>query len=230
MSTWTWNSGYSLAWMPTEDPRVVAVIVRDEEPGAPYGDALAPAYWLDYPHDPRRAGEVFHDDESDELATIWQNVHAYAVNGQYSKLPSGRRALRDYDTFTARFMRIFHGVRAFEINHREGSVLILDTPNYRAHVGRPTPDPTAAWDDAEFWEGEASEWRAYLDGDVYGVGFATMPERVTDETPISDDLDGWDVEVQCWGFAGQEYAMEEAATMEHGAPELPAMLPLGVPA
>ncbi|MEV5068899.1 hypothetical protein MRBLMI12_000455 [Microbacterium sp. LMI12-1-1.1] len=222
--SWTADTDYRTEWAETSDPRIVAVIARDAEPSAPYGDALCPAYYVEtrgYATRTDRAGEVYHDDESDALASLWADARDRAPHR------------RDRDEFAARVLRAFHDTRAVSFSggyQRKTTILLLDTPAYRAHVGRDT-SPTGAtihttWTDDELFAGERGEWVAYLDGEVYGIGYATLPERVTTETPIPDDLAGWDVEIECWGFYGETYAKETALTFEHGAPALPAMLAL----
>lgn len=214
MKMWNWNDAYTIAWHETDDPRIVAVIQRDDYAEAPYGDALCPAYYLDYPGIPTRAGSVYHDDESDDAAEAWQRAHAYAANhGRYL----------DADEFARRFMRIFYGTRVRDFCggwNNSGHVLLLDTPGYAAHISRTVSVDDV--DDETLFAGEESEWRAYLDGEVYGIGYAVIPGRVTDETEF--DFDSSDVTMECWGFYGEDYAQSAALAFEYGKPALPEML------
>jgi hypothetical protein len=79
--------------------------------------------------------------------------------------------------------------------------------------------------------GDVAEWTAALDGEVYGIGYATNEgRRLPDDEPI-DLVDGsWDIDIQCWGFLGEDYAKGEALEMGYGSPDLPEMLPIEVPA
>lgn len=207
MSTAIWHdaNGYSLAYAETADPRILAVIQLDQEPSAPDGDGLAPAYWLDYRAgwNVERAGGVYHDEQSDRAAAAYTEAleHFY-----------GRR---DREAIAARYLRIFHGITALEmLSDGSGTrLMIFDTPSYREHTGMPLTlaDPL---------QGEREEWRAYLDGDVYGIGYAVNPERVTAETPVGDVWGDFDVQIECWGFYGRDYAEESAARFDYGQPEL----------
>lgn len=207
MSTTTWHdaNGYTTFYAETADPRVLAVIQLDQEPQAPDGDALAPAYYLEHRYEwtTERAGGVCHDDQSDAAAS----AYAEALTAFYGH--------RDREQIAARYLRIFHGITALEmLSDGSGArLMIFDTPNYREHTGMPLTlaDPL---------EGERNEWRAYLDGDVYGIGYAVNPERVTAETPIGDVWDDFEVEIECWGFYGRDYAEESAAAFEMGTPDL----------
>lgn len=206
MNTATWHeaNGYTLAYAETADPRVLAVIQLDQEPSAPYGDALAPAYCLEHRYDwtTERAGDVYHDGQSDRAAA----AYAEALEHFYGR--------RDREAIAARYLHIFHGITALHLL-QDGSgagVLIFDTPNYREHVGGIAGDDPL--------KGEREEWRAYLDGDVYGIGYAVNEARTTAETPVGDVWDDFDVQIECWGFYGRDYAEESAAAFEMGAPDL----------
>lgn len=75
--------------------------------------------------------------------------------------------------------------------------------------------------------GDVHDWTAALDGDVYGVGWATNEaRRLPDDEPI-DLVDGsWDINIECWGFLGEEYAKQTAIDGDYGGPVLPEMLPI----
>ncbi|MDF2990290.1 MAG: hypothetical protein K0S37_804 [Microbacterium sp.] len=227
MSAWNYTPDYRTQWTPTADPRIVAVIETQDDPSAPYGDALCPAYSLEYAYaySVAQVGDTFADAASADIANAYARARTHAAHGD---------ARRDAHAFAARYLRVFHDSRVLELDTRGNGggdrVILLDTPTYRAHVGRDT-HPTGAtihrtWTDAELFAGEAAEWRAYMSGDVFGVGYAVLSERVTEETPVPDDLSGWDVTIECWGFYGETHARESAAEMEHGAPVLPELLAL----
>lgn len=252
----SWNYEDDIAWAETDDPRVLAVIRRDPEPFAPDGDALAPAYWTDG----RRAGDVYHDAESDEIAEAYHAARDYWTNWDYDH---GRRLPVDVDTLVARYLWIFYGATFAELSSSGDDVVIFDTPGFRRHVGAEPLDE--AWTvhgvtapgrgmvevtyvgsrpDAEAWfrtcypehyvttaqritslDGDAAEWQAFLDGDVFGVGYAVNEARTIDDG--EPDIDDFDVEIECWGFAGDKYAMREAhEAADYAATKLDPILPL----
>ena len=204
---WHDADDYRAEYAETPDPRVLAIIRRDEEPTAPDGDALAPAYFLDG-STATRAGDVFHDADSDRAAEAYVN----ALDVFWDR--------RNREEIAARYLRIVHGVTAlhdlaggYQNAHR---VLIFDTPSYREHVGGIAgADPLS---------GECDEWQAFLDGEVYGIGYAVNEGRVTAEEPVDFENGEWLEEIECWGFYGAEYARESAAGFEHGEPELAPLL------
>ena len=70
---WTWVGGsYEIGFATTDDPRVVAVIQRDDERSADEtidGDVYAPAFWYDRDRGGfTRAGSTFMDAASEEIA------------------------------------------------------------------------------------------------------------------------------------------------------------------
>lgn len=205
--TWTWDGDYERAFHKTDDPRVLAVIERDREPSAPDGDAFAPAAYVEYGYSWsfRRAGSTFDDDEAFE-------AYVRALNHFGSSDPR-----------VERYLRIFHDVREVQTVrssvHRDYEVTILDTPAYRKHVGI---EP----DIENILTGDVETWRAYLDGDVYGVGYAVNTTHVLDEDEDDLDLVDWTWEIQCWGFYGEKYAEEEALAFSYGGPDLPDLLPI----
>lgn len=77
--------------------------------------------------------------------------------------------------------------------------------------------------------GDVAEWTAALDGDVYGIGYATNEGRRLPDDEEIDITDGsWDIQIECWGMLGEDYAKEEAVAMSYGSPDLPEMLPIEV--
>ena len=75
--------------------------------------------------------------------------------------------------------------------------------------------------------GDVAEWTAALDGDVWGIGYATNEGRRLPDDEAIDLTDGsWDIQIECWGFLGEDYAKSEAIGMEYGSPSLPEMLVL----
>jgi hypothetical protein len=212
--TWHSTSDYRTQWRETDDPRLLEIITLDEDPNTPDGDVFAPAYWVDtygYSWQATRAGSTFEDETvADALMLAWNTW------GKHS------------DT-ADRYLRIFHGSSAILLDShvvQGGSeLLLLDTPAHREHVGRDAGKPLAHWSTPEFLRGDVDTWQAYLDQEVYAIGYATMTERTTTETPIDPDLTGWSVEPEVWGYYGEEWAREAISSGELAEPDLQPMLP-----
>jgi len=181
----------------TDDLRLLAVIERTSTDNGPDGDAYAPAYWL---HRGKWAGwglsfvgGVFDDEDAAE-----------AVERAWNKW--GRHA-----TSAVRYLSIFHGVTVHELpGSMQGDyLLILDTPAHREVTGG-----TGTSD--EYTQSDRDTWRAYIDGDVYGIGYAVNPTRLSHDEPV--DLDAttdngtyaWTVTVESYGYYGTELAREAA--------------------
>lgn len=205
---WNWNDDYSRAFAATDDPRLLAVIERLNDPEPPDGDAFAPAAFVAYRHgwdfDPVKT--TFTDPEAFRACELARNFYG-----------SG-------DPRIERYLRAFHGIREIRTisssTYQGGDVLvILDTPAFRKHVG--TPDDY----EGSIIDGDVEAWQAYLDGDVYGVGYAVNESRVIDDgEPVALDDGSWDVDIQSWGFYGEKYAKETALRFDYGRPDLPQML------
>ncbi len=173
-----------------------AVIHYDMSASEPYGDALAPALlvWDRWDRGrPEWGSQVYRPTDADTIAGAFRH---YA----------------DDDLFT-RYLRIWHGVTTVEhVSHRDGTVLIFDTADWRSHVGMPEHALPADL------SGEAHEWRAYVDGDVYGVVVEHHRTGTTTwDDDRTDDVDDWEHVDSCWGFFGFEYATERATEMLHEA-------------
>lgn len=205
---WTTADDYSREYAETLDPRVCLVIERQNEWDAlPDGDAFAPSYWVEYRggYAVQKAGSTFDDDgAADALALAWNTWG------------------RDSDT-ARRYLSIFHGVtyETMQMNQGGDTLALLDTPAHRAACGAP-----ASVLSSDFLEGDRDTWAAIRDGEVYGIGYAVNPARVTTETPVDLDADGWTVELECFGFYGESWAKEAAAEGDYGYPTLPPMLDL----
>jgi hypothetical protein len=210
VTMWNWNSDCSRAYAETDDPRLLLIIERDDEPEGPDGDCYAPAYFIESRYgyvSSGMAGSTFNGD--DELA-------AYL---------DARNHWNDAET-AERYMRIFHGVAVYEHDTRGNGGgyhwVTLDTPAWRDHVGI---EPDAVLTDDNL-NGDHIAW---LDGDVFSIGYAVMPERTTTETPIDPTTDledqGWEIDIEVSGFYGEEYAKEAAADHSYGiGPNLPPFL------
>lgn len=271
---WEWVGGeYRIAYATTSDPRVVAVIEREDEYGGGHidGDAYAPAFYFERGRK-SAAGSTFTDAESDEIAEAWATARYYLVNRPYMR-PKAPHI--DVDRVLARYMRCFFGTTVAQVRSSidQGTeVTIFNTPSWREYVGITDEQinrfevnsiatyPGRGWIretvEAETEEqaraihlanhpdegrritvveresvlaGNVHDWQAALDGDVYGIGWATNVGRVLDDTIIDLEDGQWTQDIQCWGFLGEEYAQREAAEFGYGEPDLEPMLELDEP-
>lgn len=224
-SDWMFNSDYMCAYAETTDPRVLAVIARDNDASFSQcldGDAIFPTYMVE-------SGRVRHiggfDGDLDFANRVVEarDRFQYAAGYRYDGLRIEHIAKAD--EMLARWAWVFHSTtlnRGHYGYNYTYDILVLNTPEYRAHVGAEEQSREKA---QEFVDSMSDEIEHIANGDVYGIGWATFEERVLDDgEPI--DLDDWNIDIQCWGFVGEAYAKESAARWEAGAPELHTMLPI----
>ena len=217
-SDWVFDSDYMCAYAETTDPRVLAVIERDNDASFSQcldGDAIFPTYMVE-------SGRVRHiggfDGDLDFANRVVEarDRFQYAAGYRYDGLRIEH--VTKADEMLARWAWAFHGTAVHRGNYgyqNAYDILVLNTPGFREHIGHEEPQ--------EFVDSMADEIEHIADGDVYGIGWATFEERVLDDgEPI--DLDDWNIDIQCWGFVGEEYAKQSAASWEAGAPELHTML------
>lgn len=198
-TTWTWADNYCTAWAETDDPRVLAVIQRDDMADSPNYDSTPPTL----------------------IGYEWGSRADFTTIGGKSNAPDAwLRARKEWDEDTAdRFVRIFYGVR--HVHYLRSSIdqyvwaVVFDAADWREDMGI-EPDTELTSEDL------TGEVQAYLDNDVYGIGYAVNEGRVTDETPV--DFSTFVPELVCWGFYGEKYAMESAIAFEHGRPDLDTLL------
>lgn len=212
-SDWTWEDDYAWAWLPTDDPRLFVVIERDQDAQAPWGDALLPAYQVEYRSDytTSRVGDVYHDGESDYLARRYFEARAHFRS----------------EEMLERWLRIFHNASALLGSYGYGNdfnVLLMDTPGWREHVGITSDTPMSEADLKE----HAAEWEAYADGDVFGIGYGVIENRVMPDS----EVEAFEMErtISVWGYYGETYAKWEALGFPDGKPDLHPLLDLGVTA
>ncbi|MFF5230230.1 hypothetical protein [Dactylosporangium sp. NPDC000521] len=159
-----------------------AVLVTDIDAGQPWGDAFAPTLLID------------RDGRAHLAAEVYQPAHGHRIETAYEHFA-------DVDRF-ARYLRIHHGTSTVAvITGPDCTVLVFDTAAYRTHIG-----VTGGCD----LTAEQTEWRAWLDGDVYGV---LVQQRVPalhclvcghSEPERWCDLDAY------WGFYGTGYGAGRA--------------------
>lgn len=206
------SGGWEYEWAPTSDPRVLAVIQRDEhaEISELYdGDAINPIIYVEHVHGLRFNHVAGYDGGEAELMQ-----RAYDEWG--------------WDGTARRWLWIFHGIAADNAPggyDRSGNWIVATSREFREHVGI-TEEP-ATYDEAlEDVAAIRDDLSNALDGYVYGIGWAVNEShRLHDDEDIDLD-DGWEIDIQCWGFVGEDYAKAEAASFADGNPRLPEMLPI----
>jgi len=201
----------------TDDPRVLAVIQYDDDAQINQlydGDAINPIIYVEHHYGLKFRWVAGYDGGEAELMQ-----RAYDQWG--------------WDGTARRYLWIFHGIAADNASggyDRDGNWIVATSRKYREHV-EVTEEPAtyaAALEDVAAIVKDLSD---ALDGDVFGVGYATNEaRRLPDDEPI-DLVDGtWNIEIECWGFTGEEYARQTALDFDYGSPDLPEMLPIEVPA
>jgi hypothetical protein len=198
-----WTDDGQYQWAPTNDPRVVAVLVRDEHSTVADsydGDAINPILYAERGRVHWVAG--FDGDE------------AQAIN----------RAFETFDRETAaRYLWIFHGIvwqSASEPGDYDGRYLVVMSSAYAEHVGITDRVSTkqAAIDDTA---SVTTDLQDFLDGYVYGIGYAVNKDRVIDDgEPVDITDDGWEIFIECYGYVGEDYSRQSAASFENGHPDL----------
>lgn len=194
---WNWTDDYSMAWSATGDPRIVAVIQRDDDDNPP--DCGAPTLLI-YGYGSR--AQFTDVGESDNGACLgWINAYRHAG-----------------EDFANRFVSVFYGAT---IHHLSSSIdryawaIVFDSPEWRADCGI-EPGAELSRDDI------AGDMQAWLDGDVYAIGYAVIESRITDELPF--DIDAAEVTIESYGYFGDDYAMLAALDFECGSPDLETLI------
>ena len=210
MNEWNWDDNYQHAWSETDDPRVFAVITRDDD--------LQATDLLDVCElDPVILGYA-HGYRAD--LTIANHPHgADACAEMYNSAEHFVRAFKHFGDGDRleRWARLYLGrvpVFVSSLVDRYSWAVVLLTPEDAEKHTRGSEDATVA------------EVRAVLDGEVFGAGAAVLPDRVAPrEVEASEVIDA--AEMECWGYVGEEYAKGEALEFAHrAAQQLPEFLPL----
>lgn len=204
------GNGTHYEFTPTEDPRILAVIERDEDAQISQlydGDAINPIIYVEHRHG---------------LDFRW--VAGY--DGGEAALMQRAYQEWGWDSTARRWLWIFHGIAAENASggyDRDGNWIVATSRAYREHVGIPTePGSYAkALEDVEPIRKDLSD---ALDGYVYGVGWALNERRLADDGEPIDLHDGeWTIEIECWGFVGEDYARMTAEGFDYGRPDLPTL-------
>ena len=195
MTTWTeTRNGRAYAFPFPEMPNVAVFTVRDDDAETPDGDGYAPTLvgsdWgtRDYVD----ARSVYVDSEV---------TRAYLrACDHYGEMPA-------HPELAARYMRAFYETEiatASSWSDRYANVVIFDTPAWRAHCG--ILSHLDVMTRANLM-GDVETWQAYLDGEVYGIGYVIVADP-DDDDDVETFVDDGSVDV--WGFYGTEYAREAA--------------------
>jgi hypothetical protein len=191
------------------------------------GDVFGAIYYREY----RGGWSLTHQagDVEDEVAATYLRAADRLSGMRYDRKTGRFYMLRNWDADAAieRYMRIFHDT-AYITGitggyDRSGDWVVFDTPDWRKKCG------IEGGPNVENIQDVATELVKVLDGDVWGIGYAVNEaRRLPSDEPI-DLLDGdWNIDIECWGFIGEEYAQQSALAFEHGSPTLPPMLPIEV--
>lgn len=206
---WVATDDDNVFYATTSDPRVLAVIERDTEASVADtfdGDGINPIIYVDHSR-----GRLSFSHEAG-----FDGGEADLMQRAYDEWGWGTPTAR-------RWLWIFHGIAAENAwggYDRSGNWIVATSRAYAENVGN---EPAATFEDArKDCESMAKEVGEALDGNVFGIGYATLEGRVLDEGEI--DLDEWTIDIECWGFVGEQYAKSEAATFEHGGPDLPELI------
>ena len=211
MTDFNWDSNYQRGWVRTSDPRVIAVIERDDSPGEPEccGNSLVRVTRDRWAEPRMEALECCQWCPESALA----DAYVQAFEHYKHRLDYGYLSVNaDLSTLTLRYMRMFHGVTSIASEESDPSwsgsteILGLNTADRTMYLG---------------------EWRAYFDGDVYGVGYLVDESWVGE---VNDDVIEArlsEAEMECWGHYGEEWAIESALSMDYLSKDLPEMLPVG---
>lgn len=97
----------------------------------------------------------------------------------------------------SRYLRIFHGGSAIEIN----STIHQGEPWYVAYDTKAMREGYWGLDEGSVSAPEATEWQAYIDNEVYGV----LVELLDEDGHVAETIEG-----PIFGHYGEEYAVETA--------------------
>lgn len=216
---WQWvGDEFRHAFATTDDPRVIAVIKRDDEWGGGHidGDAYAPAFYWD-----RYWGQI-----DGEAGSTYQHDEAREILERIADARSIFQSRRMPWATVERYAWIFYGTTMHQVSSsidQSTQVVILNTPAWREYVGL---DESRAREDG-IMDGDIQSWTAALDGEAYGIGYAVLEGHVLDDGEEPEFSD-YALTIECWGFLGEDYAKQSAGAFEAGAPNLPEMLEMGV--
>lgn len=173
------------------DPRLVAVVSRDDYAHAPDDEGMAPTCVIgDYTSADADLYAIVHN--------AWWHYH-------------------DHD-LVARYLRMFHGAISVDWQNYgqrdEATIYAVVTAEWAESMGitrTGTPGQTLAEWAESATSATLAEWKAYNDGDVYSVGILlnrdhTLPFEPSDELPTNEG-DGWEwFDTPVHGYYGDDVA------------------------
>lgn len=174
-------------------------IVLDEYPDQPHDDGGCPVLRIDW-----RFGDVEHTGYGDHYDPGFRPADALGYFISQFDVTQGIEVFE-------RYVRVFH----------EGSVVEYGGgARGTTYVAFTTRTLARAWgvpDDQPVPDVEISEWEAYLEGDVWGY---VVEKKVTWQRLDSNGepvfsvspcfIETWEELDSCWGFYGEEYAVQAA--------------------
>lgn len=167
------------------------VMVPDEHADEPYDEGSSPIVRVEYNH----AGGW--------RAEVVDKTGAYVPDEIDAILGAAQRFGGDSDLFD-RYLRAFHGTREVVWYQSRGgeTYVTFDTPEWREHLGI-ADDATGVV--------SLDEWRAYVEGDVWGW---VIEESATWHRDGTDDTrETWEHVDSCFGYYGRMYAEEAGREM-----------------
>lgn len=210
MNDWNWDDDYQHAWSETDDPRVFAVITRDDDYRAT--DLL----------DVCELDPVILGYEYGSRAELTIANHLHGADNTCAELyisaehfVRARKHFGDGD-------RLERWARLYLVRVPVYVLSLVDL--YSWAVVLLAPEDAAKHAVSE--DGTVAEVRAILDGEVFGTGAAVLPDRVAPrEVEASEVIDA--AEMECWGYVGVEHAQDDALEYANWAAErLHPFLPL----
>lgn len=182
-----------------EFPHYRARIVTDDYSDAPYDDGSSPVIRLEY-----RSGWT-----AEQVTEITSHVVAPEI------LTAAAHFGSEADKFE-RYLRLFHGtteVQWFSGIDRDADYVTFDTKVWREEMGL-TDEHIAAHPEHDFRLASADEYRAYLEGDAYGI-IVEQEVAVANIGETDEDTDVWEEGDSLWGFYGDVdgYVTETATEM-----------------
>lgn len=166
------------------------LVVNDDDPQQPENDGGCPVFEVGVSEATHTGyGAYYAKDHQDRLLECLSKfVYEH-----------GRR--KGIDTFE-RYVAIFHGGQITECYGSDGPYVAVVTQTLWQEWGNTNPMPTDVV--------EMTEWRAWLDGEVYGYILLQGHRLCVCDT--CRDLEDLDELGSCWGFYGEgEYAHEAGA-------------------
>lgn len=177
-------------------------LVRDENPEKPYDEGNTPV--LEFPY--RYSRPQFVDGlgaylNESEKNRIWDAAYRFQTNPELFE----------------RYLRMFHGVTTIKwYESRESKYVTFDTAAWRKHHGIVDAAIKPVIDQDYQRSINLDEWRAYVEGEVYGciveernIWHRTSP-LIASNGNTPDTMETWESIESTWGFYGYDYAKEAA--------------------